>query len=303
MGVDTARVTLDGISLAYETFGSEADKPMLLVSGLGTQMTRWAEEFCLLLASEGYYVIRYDNRDVGLSTHLTDHGVPDFAALSRMVQAGRTPDVPYTLHDMAADAIGLLDALGIGRAHIVGRSMGGMIAQLVAATYSDRAATLTTIMSSTRNPHLPGAHPEVMAMMTSPSPDPARDEEAFVDDALAFARRIGSPAYPVDPEAFRTQVLREARRAYDPGGAARQMGAMAATGDLRPLISRVRVPTLAIHGRDDPLVPSAGSEDIARNVPGGEVLLIDGMGHDLPPGLYRTIADAVVRNARRHIAG
>lgn len=293
------RVSGNGISIAWESFGSHADDAMLLISGLGTQMTRWSRGFCTLIAAEGFHVIRFDNRDAGLSSHFTSHGTPDFATLSAVVGDGGKPDVPYTLHDMATDAITLLNALNIERAHVVGRSMGGMIAQLVAATYPDRAASLATIMSSTGNPALPAAEPDVMAMLMRSTPDPVHDEEAFVAHALAFARRIGSPTYPVDPTAFRDQVLDDARRAMVPGGVARQIAAIAATGDLRSLLAQVRVPTLAIHGSDDPLVPSAGSEDIARNVRGSELLLVSGMGHDLPPGLYRTIADAIVRNARR----
>jgi pimeloyl-ACP methyl ester carboxylesterase len=296
---DVSRVTVNGLTLAYDAFGSEAGEAILLISGLGTQMTRWAEDFCRLLAARGYYVIRFDNRDVGLSTHLTDLGTPDFAALATVVQAGRAPDVPYTLHDMAADALGLLDALHVERAHVVGRSMGGMIAQLVAAAAADRTASLTTIMSSTGSPELPAADPDVMAMLTAPSPDPKGDEAGFLAHGLAFARRIGSPAYPMDPNAMRSQLLDDARRAHDPAGVARQIGAIAATGDLRPLVSRIRVPALAIHGSDDPLIPSAGSEDIVRCIPGSELLLIEGMGHDLPPGLHRTVADAIVRTARR----
>ncbi len=293
--------TVNGISLAWESFGSVADEAMLLISGLGTQMTRWTDDFCRLIAAEGYCVVRFDNRDVGLSTHLIDEGPPDFAALAASVQAGRAPEVPYTLADMAADAIGLLGALGIRRAHIVGRSMGGMIAQLVAASSDDCTASLTTIMSSTGNPALPAADPDIMALLTSPSPDPARDEAAFIEHGLAFARRIGSPGYPLDLAAFRTQLLADARRAHDPGGVARQIGAIAATGDLRPLLGQIRVPTLAIHGTDDPLIPSAGSEDIARNVAGADLMLIEGMGHDLPPGLHATLVEAIVRNARRSL--
>lgn len=298
----TSRVAANGIELAYETFGSTADEAVLLISGLGTQMTRWTVEFCELLAGHGHLVIRFDNRDTGLSTHFTQRGVPDFAALAAEVQSGRAPDVPYTLQDMAADAIGLLDALGLERAHVAGRSMGGMLAQIIAATHPDRTLSLATIMSSTGNPALPAAAPDVMAMLTAPSPDPREDEAAFVENGLAFARRIGSPAYPADDGAIRAQLLQDARRAYVPGGVGRQIGAIAATGDLRALLSAVRAPTQVIHGSADPLIPPAASEDIASNIAGARLLIIDGMGHDLPPRLYRPIAAAIAGNARRSSA-
>ncbi|MGD8416770.1 MAG: alpha/beta hydrolase [Pseudomonadales bacterium] len=299
MPAQASRVEANGIELAYETFGSTADEVVLLISGLGTQMTRWTAEFCELLARHGHRVIRFDNRDAGLSTHFTQRGVPDFAALAADVQSGRTPDVAYTLQDMAADAIGLLDALGLERAHVVGRSMGGMIAQIIAATHPDRTLSLATIMSSTGNPALPAAAPDVMAMLTAPSPDPAEDEAAFVENGLALARRIGSPAYPAEDAAIRAQLLQDARRAYVPGGVGRQIGAIAATGDLRGLISGIRAPTQAIHGSADPLIPPAASEDIARNIAGARLLIIDGMGHDLPSELYTTVADTIAANARR----
>jgi len=248
---------------------------------------------CEDLASRGYRVIRFDNRDAGLSTHLTDCPVPDFAALAAALARRQRPDVPYTLHDMAADTVGLLDALSIARAHLVGRSMGGMIAQLVASDHAPRVMSLTALMSSTGNPALPSADAEVMAMLTRPAPNPFADEAGFLAHSLGFARCIAGPGYPFDEGAHRAQVRAETARAYDPAGFGRQIAAIAATGDIRARLANIRVPTLVVHGAHDRLFPPACGEDIAACVAGAELMLIDGMGHDLPTVLYRQVADAV----------
>ncbi|WP_223216029.1 alpha/beta fold hydrolase [Agrobacterium pusense] len=182
--------TTNGIELAWDSFGEANAEPILLIAGLGGQMIRWSETFCNRLAASGYRVIRFDNRDAGYSTHFTTSATPDFGALAAALGEGRRPDVPYTLYDMAADAIGLLDVLKITRAHVVGRSMGGMIAQILASDHADRVISLTSIMSSTGNPSLPQAKPDVMAMMIRPAPYPAVDPEGILAVRLAFARRI-----------------------------------------------------------------------------------------------------------------
>lgn len=292
-------VRSNGITLAYESFGSTQDEAVLLVAGLGTQMLRWSDAFCSGLAAKGFRVIRFDNRDAGRSTHLSGMPVPDFAALAAAAATGTAPDVPYTLADMAADTIGLMDALEIDKAHIVGRSMGGMIAQVVAATSPARARSLTAIMSSTGAPGLPQAEPEVMAMMMRPGPSPATDRDGYVAHALAFARRIAGPGYPFDAEAQREIILAELAHGLDPAGTGCQVAAIAATGSLRPLLGAIEVPTLVIHGADDPLVPMAGGEDIAAHVAGARFLKIDGMGHDLPAPLNAQVIDAIAGNARR----
>lgn len=294
-----ASIEANWIALAYESFGNDDAETILLIAGLGTQMIRWPLPFCACLADSGYRVIRFDNRDAGCSTHFTDSPAPDFAALAAALAAGQGPRVPYTLHDMADDAIGLLDALGIAHAHLVGRSMGGMIAQIATSKYPGRIRSLTSIMSSTGNPALPPASPEVMDKLTRPAPDPLVDEAAYLEHSLAFARLIASPAYPFDEPAQRALVLEEARRAHDPGGFARQVAAIGATGDLRPLLARIAVPALVVHGADDLLVPPACGRDTALSIPGAECMLIEGMGHDLPAALYRMVADGIVRTARR----
>lgn len=292
-------VKTNRIDLAYDSFGNDEDVTILLIAGLGTQMIRWTVQFCEALAARGYRVIRFDNRDAGCSTHFRQFAPPDFRALVASLTAGQRPDVPYTLYDMASDAIGLLDALAIDRAHVVGRSMGGMIAQIMASEHPRRVLSLTSIMSSTGNPALPQAAPDVMAMMMRPTPSPLMDEAGFLAHSLAFARRIAGPGHPFDEEAHRLIVLEEVGRAYDPGGSGRQIAAMAVTGDRRARLATITVPTLVIHGADDPLILPAGGKDTAASIPNAELLLIEGMGHDLPPALCREVGAAIDRTARR----
>lgn len=294
-----ATITANGIRLHYESFGDVDSSTILLIAGLGTQMIRWPVPFCENLVARGYRVIRFDNRDAGCSTHFIQHPAPELRALATAIAAGQKPNVPYTLYDMAADAIGLLDALGIGRAHLVGRSMGGMIAQIAASQYPQRVLSLTSIMSSTGNPALPSASQDVMCMLTRSAPDPRKDEAGFLEHSLAFARRIASPGYPFDEEAHRAVILEETRRAYDPAGFGRQIAAIGASGDLRPLLARITVPSLVVHGAADPLIPPACGRDTAFSIRGAEYMLIAGMGHDLPAPLYHTVTDLIVGAARR----
>ncbi|GBQ28730.1 carboxylesterase [Gluconacetobacter sacchari DSM 12717] len=294
-------VKANGIALASESFGHTDAEPILLISGLGTQMVRWSESFCRGLAARGYRVVRFDNRDAGRSTHFRTSPAPDFGALAAALMAGRRPDVPYTLYDMAADTIGILDALGIGRAHVVGRSMGGMVAQILASDHADRVLSLTSIMSSTGNPALPQAAPDVMAMMMRPAPDPVGDPEGFLAVRLAFARRIAGMGYPFDEEAHRAILLDEVRRCYDPGGTARQIAAMAVAGDRRAHLAAIAAPTLVIHGTDDPLFPPACGQDTALSIPNAVYLPIDGMGHDLPRECEALIIDAICGVATRAV--
>jgi pimeloyl-ACP methyl ester carboxylesterase len=293
------RVEANGVELAWDEFGSSSGEAILLIAGLGTQMIRWTAPFCLELAGRGYRVIRFDNRDAGCSTHLSDRAPPDFGALAAALMAGRTPDVPYGLDDMAADAVGLLDALGVDRAHVIGRSMGGMIAQIMACEHSERVLSLTSIMSSTGNPALPPPAPDAMAMMTRPAPDPVLDQARYLAHSLAFARRIAGSRYPFDEAAKRGLILEEVRRAHGRSGFGRQMAAIAVAGDRRAQLATVSAPTLVIHGSDDPLFPAACGEDTAASIPNAQFLLMEGMGHDLPPELYGPIAEAIDQVARR----
>ncbi|WP_336485813.1 alpha/beta fold hydrolase [Methylobacterium nigriterrae] len=293
------RLSSNGITLAYDSFGEEAAEAILLISGLGTQMIRWADPFCWELAAPGYRVIRFDNRDTGHSTSFARHGAVDFETLVSLLMAGQRPPVPYTLADMTGDAIGLLDALSIPQAHVVGRSMGGMIAQAMASERPSRVLSLTSIMSATGNPGMPSAEPDVMTMMRRPAPDPVSDEAGFLDHGVAFARRIAGTVYPFDEEACRALLREEVRRGHAPGGFSRQLAAIALAGDRRPRLAAIKAPTLVIHGTADPLFPPACGQDTAAAIPNAEMMLIEGMGHDLPTWLFRTVARAIDRTARR----
>lgn len=288
----------NGIDLHYESFGRDDGEALLLISGLGAQMIRWPVSFCEDLAARGYRVIRFDNRDAGLSTDFSAVLAPDPITVSAAVKAGLQPEVPYTLLDMAADVVGLLDALSIQRAHVVGRSMGGMIAQLVGSEYPERVLSLTSIMSSTGNPALPAAAPDVMMMLMRRAPNPLEDEAGYLAGGAAFSRRISSPGYPFDEAGRRTLLLAELRRAYHTGGFGRQLAAIVATGDNRARLAKITAPTLVLHGADDPLIPVACGQDTAANIPGAQFMVIEGMGHDFPMALHGMVADAIERNAR-----
>ena len=292
-------IETNDIRLAYDRFGAPTDPAILLVAGLGTQMIRWTDAFCQHLASRGLQVIRFDNRDAGLSTHLWDAQAPDLGAIARSLAQGVVPTVPYSLADMAADTVSLLDGLGIPRAHLAGRSMGGMIAQLVASTYPERVRSLTSIMSSSGNPALPPASPETMALMTRPAPDPRAAPDAYVQHSLEFARHIAGSGSRVDDEAYRALIMEEARRGYDPGGFARQLAAIAVDGDRRSRLATIAAPSLVIHGTEDPLFPPAHGIDTAAAIPGAMLMTIEGMGHDLPPVLNARIIDAIIATIER----
>jgi pimeloyl-ACP methyl ester carboxylesterase len=293
------QIKANGINIEYDSHGDPAAEPILLIMGLGAQMTRWPAELVDKLTARGHRVIRYDNRDVGLSEKLDAAGLPDIGAVVQAVAAGQKPPVAYTLAEMAADAVGVLDALSIPRAHIVGASMGGMIAQLVAADYPDRTLSLTSIMSSTGNPELPRATPEAMAVLNNRGPDPREDLDGFVAHSLAAANTIGSPAYPPDPAVHRERTVADFRRSFYPAGFQRQYAGVMASPDRRPKLKTIKAPTVVIHGEADPLVPLAGGKDTADNIAGAELKVIAGMGHDLPPQVHDEIVTAIMRAVER----
>ena len=280
----------NGIEIEYEDYGAKDAPSVLLIMGLGAQLTLWPMPMVDQLVERGYRVIRYDNRDIGLSTKFDSEPAPAITAIVAALMMGTKPDVPYLLSDMAADAVGLLDALGIGRAHVMGASMGGMIAQMVAALYPDRVLSLTSIMSTTGNPSLPAATAEAMAVLTT-RPDSA-DEAAIVAHGIKVEKTIGSPGYPTDENVLRERVLRDFRRMYYPPGFARQMAAIVASGDRREALKKITAPTMVIHGADDPLVPLAGGRDTAETIPGARIVEIAGMGHNLPEVLIPEVLDA-----------
>jgi pimeloyl-ACP methyl ester carboxylesterase len=278
----------NGVELEYETFGKAGDPALLLIMGLGAQLTLWPEDLCHKLVAKGFYVIRYDNRDVGLSTKLDAAGVPDMPSIF----AGKAKP-PYTLDDMAADAAALLDALGVEKAHIVGASMGGMIAQLVAANHPEKTLSLTSIMSTTGNPAVPPATPEAMQALTTRLPaDTPMD--ALVDHAVKTYGVIGSPIYSYDTPVERARIRAGLERSIYPAGFARQMAAIVANGDRREKLKGVTAPTVVIHGAADPLVNVAGGKDTAASIKGAELIVIPDMGHDLPPFTLDQVVDAIV---------
>jgi pimeloyl-ACP methyl ester carboxylesterase len=291
------QVTANGISIEYDTFGDSSSRPLLLVMGLGAQMTRWPEEFCEMLVEQGHYVIRFDNRDIGLSHKFDEAGVPDMAQLLLQAQSGQQVEVAYNLDDMADDAAGLLDALGIDTAHVCGASMGGMIVQTMAIRHGPRLRSMVSIMSSTGNPELPKSTPEASAALVSPA---GTTLEEVLDRAVSVARVVGSPAYQAEVDEIRERARADYERSFYPMGVARQMAAIAASGNRRPHLSSVTTPTLVIHGKDDPLVPLAGGIDTCEAIPGARLEVIEGMGHDLPKPLWGTIAQQISEHTRQH---
>ncbi len=289
----------NGLTIEYDITGPDDAEPVLLIMGLGAQMTRWPQGFLDELASRGLRVIRFDNRDVGLTTRIDAAGPADMPAIITALMEGRAPPVAYTLSDMASDAVGLLDALDIGRAHIVGASLGGMVAQLVAADHGDRVLSLTSIMSTTGNRALPPPAPEAIAVLNNRGPDPLVDLEGYLDHAVKGALVVGSPGFPATPEDIRQRSLADFHRNYYPAGFGRQYAAAMACPDRRPKLATITAPTVVVHGAADPLVPLAGGKDTAENIPGAELVVIEGMGHDVPAPLYAAIADGVLRAVER----
>jgi pimeloyl-ACP methyl ester carboxylesterase len=287
------QITANGIPLEYDIHGPQTGEPLLLIMGLGVQMTRWPQAMVDDLAARGYRVIRHDNRDVGLSYKFDDAGPSDIPAIVTALSTGQKPPAPYLLSDMAADSVGLLDALEIDRAHIVGASMGGMIAQTIAAEHPTRVMSLTSIMSTTGNPSLPPARPDAMARLVLPSPDPTKDLEAYLVHSLASARIMAGDGNPVDEAELRAQSAADVKRAFYPVGVSRQMAAVVASGDRRAALATITAPTVVIHGADDPLVPVTGGHDTHATIPGAEMHIVPGMGHNLPKRLIPTINDLI----------
>jgi pimeloyl-ACP methyl ester carboxylesterase len=280
------------VTLCYETFGAPDAPPMLLVMGLGAQMLLWDEAFCEQLAGHGFFVIRFDNRDIGRSTILRDAPVPTVAQLLRRDPRGAA----YSLDEMAADAAGLLDHLGIAEAHVVGVSMGGMIAQLLAVNAPERVLSLVSIMSSTGNRRVGRTHPRLYPRLVR---RPQFERAAYIEDFLTTYRLIGSRQYPPDPERKRALAARCFDRGHHPAGAARQLAAIVSAPDRTAALGEVRVPATVIHGDADPLVNVSGGRATARAIPDARLVVIPGMGHDMPPALWPQVIEAIVVNAAR----
>ena len=286
-------VSANGIQIEYETFGNPKSPPFLLIFGFAGQLFFWDDELCEQLAQSGHYVIRFDNRDVGLSSKIEEAGIPDIGALMR----GEAIDSPYTIEDMADDSVGLLDALGIDKAHICGMSMGGMIAQAVVINHPRRVLSLISIYSTTGNPELPPPKEEALKILLSPPPE---EREANIKHSIKVFRTITGPGFSFDEEWHRKLAARAYDRAFYLPGLARQFAAIFTQKNRKLALASVSVPTLVIHGTDDPLVPFECGKDTAEAVPGAKLKIIEGMGHDLPhSGAWPQIIDAIVDHTHK----
>jgi pimeloyl-ACP methyl ester carboxylesterase len=286
----------NGIQIEYDTFGDRSSSALLLIAGNGAQLLFWDAEFCELLAKTGLFVIRFDNRDAGLSTKFDEAGVPDIMAEIKAAMEGEHVAAAYSLDDMADDCVGLLDALHIEKAHICGASMGGMIAQVVAYRHPKRVLSLTSIMSNTGNPNLPQAKPDAIAAVVAPMPT---ERAAYIEHNMNVWRKIWSPGFPFEEKRARTYLAKSYDRSYYPQGMARQNIAILSRGDRTESLLAIKAPTLVIHGSGDPLIPVEAGKDTARVIPGANLLIIDGMGHDLPTGVWSEIVTATSRHIKQ----
>ncbi|MEN8780161.1 MAG: alpha/beta hydrolase [Desulfobacterales bacterium] len=284
----------NGIDIAYQTFGNKDASPLILIMGLGSQMVLWDGEFCRKLAAGGYRVIRFDNRDIGLSTKLDWMQVPDTTAVAAALQRGEVPALPYTLEDMAADTAVLLTALGYDKAHIVGESMGGMIGQIMAINLPERLLSLTSIMSSTGNPFLPPPSPEVLEILYTPFPT---DHDGFVESFVRTFKILSGAAMPLSEALARKWAEQSYKRGLNPAGVARQFAAIMAAGDRTEKLKSISIPTLVIHGDVDPLLPVECGLATAAAIPGSRLKIIQGMGHALPEAVWPQIVAEITRHA------
>jgi pimeloyl-ACP methyl ester carboxylesterase len=295
MHSEARSIRSNGIDLTFDTFGEPTRPPLLLVMGLGMQMIGWDDEFCTQLAARGHWVVRFDNRDVGLSTRFTQLGVPDIGQVFQASSLGQPINAPYLLTDMALDAIGLLDALQISAAHIVGVSMGGAIAQTMAIHHPARVRTLTSIMATSGGANLPPPTPAAMQALLTPTPT---DQAGYVARFLQVWKLLRVGSFPLDEARDPERARRAFDRGVNPAGVARQLVAIIASGSRRRELARVKTPTLVIHGDVDPLVPLAHGQDVAALVPEARIEIIPGMGHALPISMWPQIIGAITNHAK-----
>ncbi|HEX3041842.1 MAG TPA: alpha/beta hydrolase [Solirubrobacterales bacterium] len=288
---DEQMAPANGIELCYQEMGDPDGEPLLLVMGLATQMIAWDEEFCGQLSERGFRVVRFDNRDIGRSTKLRSAGLP--GKLDLFFGRGTAP---YLLRDMAADTFGLMDHLGIESAHLVGASMGGMIVQTAAIKRPERVRSLTSIMSTTGSRRVGHPSYKTFGLLLG---NPPREREAAIERVVKTFKLIGSPGYPFDEERIRDLAGRSFDRGHDPAGIARQLHAITASGDRTPALRQLELPALVIHGKNDLLVNPSGGRATAKAIPGARLLVIDGMGHDLPRALWPDFAEQIAANAAR----
>lgn len=286
----------NGLTIAYETAGDPRNPTILLVMGLGAQLTLWPDTFVEALAANGLHVVRYDNRDVGLSSDFDSFGVVDMGQVLMKAMAGQPLSPPYSVADMAADGIGLLDALRIKTAHVAGLSMGGMIVPHMATKHADRVLSMTVIMSSSGRRGLPPGRPEAVKMlMTRPM---SNDRAEILRHSMALRKAIAGSAYPENEDTLRAKVERQIDRRYYPQGVGRQYYAVVADGDRTNLLKTVKVPTLVIHGSDDPLLPVECGRDVAASVPGAVMHEEQGMGHEIPAELCQSLAAKIAAHCK-----
>lgn len=285
-------IQANDIEICYDTFGEDTNPAFLLIMGLGGQMVAWEKDFCQEIASQGYFVIRFDNRDVGLSTKLEEAPVPDVMAMMQ----GEFVEVPYKIIDMAKDTVGLLDALNIPKTHLCGVSMGGMIAQSIAIEFPERVLSLISVMSTTGNPDLPPPKTEASAALLAP-PEPERS--AHIEQGIEMWRILEGGILPFDEEFIRSRVSRTYDRSFYPLGTIRQLAAIISSGSRKEALKSINIPSLVIHGTADPLIPIEGGQDTADAIPGAKFVSIDGMGHNITPPL----APQIIREIIAHIKG
>jgi pimeloyl-ACP methyl ester carboxylesterase len=280
----------NGIELCYEIFGDADAEPMLMIMGLGGQMIHWEDDFCRQLAARGFRVIRFDNRDIGKSSKMTGGGRLSALEFLKLRFLKIPVKAPYKLSDMAKDSVGLMDALGIRSAHLVGASMGGMIAQEMAISFPQRVRSLTSIMSTTGNPKVPPPTREATAVLMAPRPD---TKEEYVARFAQTWKILRAGQFPEDEALDRARAERTYARGLNPEGAGRQLRAILASGSRKERLASVKAPTLVIHGTVDPLVRPEGGRDTAASIPGAKLLMVEGMGHALPIPMWPQIIDAI----------
>jgi pimeloyl-ACP methyl ester carboxylesterase len=283
-------VKVNGIKIVYDSFGLPSASPLLLIAGLGDQMINWPERFCEQLAAQGYWVIRFDNRDAGLSTKFEQADVPGLLALVWAYVRGKALHVPYTLEDMAKDSAGLLAALGVESAHVVGGSLGGMIALMMATRHPRQVKTLTVLMSTAKDSRLSPPRPRALILFKSAP----RDRAGYINHAVRVRRALSGRGFPFDEAHVRRQAGRLYDRSHNSAGASRQMAAiMASIRGLREELNAIDVPTLVVHGSDDPLLPVKHGVHTAQVIPGATLRIIEGLGHELPPAVWAQVVEAI----------
>lgn len=292
------KVKANSIEINYDTFGEPTNPAIILIMGIACQMIIWKDENCQNIAKQGYFVVRFDNRDIGLSSKLDSEPVPNIMQLVADIQQRKPVTVPYTLSDMAKDTIGLMDALHINKAHIVGYSMGGMIAQTIAIEYPDRVKTLTSMCSTTGNPTLPQAKPEAMAVLLTP---PRAERNQNIEQSVANWKILFGLKYHFNEKYFQEIFAKVYDRNFYPKGIARQFAAILASGSRNNMLKELKIPSLVIHGDADPLIPVEAGKDTAQSIPNAELLIIDGMGHIMPDEVADQIKEAIIKNTKKNL--